>query len=280
MKAEPGSRCVEVVAVSQGARDLRPETIVVEEPLELRLDDAPLAVTMRTPGHDVELAAGFLVTEGIVSDFRVVNSIAHCDETRNVVEIRTEPGATGVRRPEARHFFASSSCGICGKATLEALRTFAKPLHADGVRVDAKLLEALPARLRAAQPLFRETGALHAAALFSADGTLLCAREDVGRHNAVDKVVGWAALERRLPLAGTILLASGRLGFEIAQKALVAGIPVLAAISGPSSLAVELARENGMTLVAFLRGEALNIYAGAERIQFSYDEHPPKGDPR
>ena len=266
MKPEPGSTSVEIVALRGDTTETRPETIVVEEPLELRLDGEPLAVTMRTPGNDVELAAGFLVTEGIVSDFRVVNSIAHCDETGNVVEIRTEPGAAGVRRPEARHFFASSSCGICGKAALEALRTYAPPLHADDVRVDAKLLAALPARLREAQPLFRETGALHAAALFSADGTRLCVREDVGRHNAVDKLIGWAALERRLPLARTILLASGRLGFEIAQKALVAGIPVLAAISGPSSLAVELARENGMTLVAFLRGDACNVYAGAERI--------------
>ncbi len=266
MKPEPGSTRIDVVAYRGTARETRPETVVVEEPLALRLDGEPLAVTMRTPGNDVELAAGFLVTEGIVSDFRVVNSIAHCDQTNNVVEIRTEPGASAVQRPEARHFFASSSCGICGKATLEALRTFSKPLHADDLRVDVKLLEALPARLREAQPLFRDTGALHAAGLFSADGTLLCAREDVGRHNAVDKVVGWAALERRLPLAGTILLASGRLGFEIAQKALVAGIPLLAAISAPSSLAVELARENGMTLVAFLRGDACNVYAGAARI--------------
>jgi FdhD protein len=266
VKDEPGSTRVEVTAVRGRARETRSEQLVVEEPLELRLDGAPLAVTMRTPGHDIELAAGFLVTEGIVSDFGVVNAIAHCDETHNVVEIHTEPGAAGVRRPADRHFFASSSCGICGKATLEALRTLAKPVHADPIRLDAALLESLPARLREAQPLFRETGALHAAALFSADGTLLCAREDVGRHNAVDKLVGWAALERRLPLAGTILLASGRLGFEIAQKALVAGIPVLAAISGPSSLAVELARENGMTLVAFLRGDAWNVYAGAERI--------------
>jgi FdhD protein len=266
VKDDPGSTQVEVVAVRGPTRETRPERLVVEEPLELRLDGAPLSVTMRTPGHDIELAAGFLVTEGIVSDFGAVNAIAHCDETHNVVEIRTEPGAAGVRRPADRHFFASSSCGICGKATLEALRTLAKPVHADPIRVDAALLESLPGRLREAQPLFRETGALHAAALFTADGTLVCAREDVGRHNAVDKLVGWAALERRLPLSGTILLASGRLGFEIAQKALVAGIPVLAAISGPSSLAVELARENGMTLIAFLRGDAWNVYAGAERI--------------
>ena len=279
MKTGPGSTRVEVTAFRGGSRETRPETVVVEEPLELRLDGEAIAVTMRTPGHDIELAAGFLVTEGIVADFRAVNAIAHCDETQNVVEIRTEPGASGVRRPEARHFFASSSCGICGKATLEAVRTIAKPLHADAVRVDRKLLEALPARLRAAQPLFGETGALHAAALFGADGALLCAREDVGRHNAVDKLVGWAALEWRLPLAHTILLASGRLGFEIAQKALVAGIPVLAAISGPSSLAVDLARENGMTLVAFLRGDAWNVYAGAERIS-GMIASPTRGDPR
>ncbi len=267
MTAEPGSTRVEVIALRGESRETRTETIVVEEPLELRLDGAPLAITMRTPGHDIELAAGFLVTEGIVADFGAVDAIAHCDETRNVVEIRTEPGAAGVRVPETRHFFASSSCGVCGKATLEALRVFAPGVHGDGLRVDAGLLAALPERLRAAQPLFRDTGALHAAALFDAQGTLLCAREDVGRHNAVDKVVGWAALERRLPLSGTILLASGRLSFEIAQKALVAGIPVLAAISGPSSLAVDLARENGMTLVAFLRGDALNIYSGAARIR-------------
>ncbi len=267
MRPDPGSTSIEVVAVRARAREARPATIVVEEPLELRLDGAPLAIAMRTPGDDVELAAGFLVTEGIVSDFGAVDSIAHCDATRNVVEIRTEPGAAGIRRPEPRHFFASSSCGICGKATLEALRTIAAPLHADGVRVDATLIRALPARLRENQPLFRATGALHAAALFDASGALLCAREDVGRHNAVDKVVGWAALERRLPLAGTIQLASGRLGFEIAQKALAAGIPVLVAISGPSSRAVDLARENGMTLVAFLRGDEFNIYSGAERIR-------------
>jgi FdhD protein len=243
--------------------------VVVEEPLEIRLDGAPLAVTMRTPGDDLELAAGFLVSEGIVADFGAVTSIAHCDESENVVEIRLEPGAEGVRLPEARHFFASSSCGVCGKATLEALRTRAPALHADPLRVDAALLAALPARLREAQRLFAETGALHAAGLFDARGELLCAREDVGRHNAVDKLIGWAALERRLPLSETLLLASGRLGFEIAQKALVAGIPLLAAISGPSSLAIELARENGMSLVAFLRGESLNVYAGAERIQLS-----------
>ncbi len=267
MKPERGSASVEIVALRGGAREARAERVVVEEPLELSLDGAPLAVTMRTPGDDLELAAGFVLTEGIVADFGAVASIAHCDANENSVEIRLEPGAPGVRLPDARHFLASSSCGVCGKATLEALRVRAPALHADPLRVDAALLTSLPARLREAQRLFGETGALHAAGLFDARGALLCAREDVGRHNAVDKVIGWAALEGRLPLAGTILLASGRLGFEIAQKAWVAGIPMLAAISGPSSLAVELARESGMTLAAFVRGEALNVYAGAERIR-------------
>lgn len=266
MSSESGSTKFEIVALRARARETRPESIVVEEPLELRLNGEALAITMRTPGDDIELASGFLVSEGIVTDFAVVSAIAHCDETRNVVEIRTEPGAEGVRVPDIRHFFASSSCGICGKATLEAVRRIAPALPADELRIGVDVLEALPSRMQRSQPLFRETGALHAAALFDAEGVLLCAREDVGRHNAVDKVIGWAALENRLPLSGTILLVSGRLGFEIAQKALVAGVPVLAAISGPTSLAVDLARENGMTLVAFLRGEALNVYAGPERI--------------
>jgi FdhD protein len=268
MASESGSVSVEAVVLRDGAKRASAETIVVEEPLEIRLDGAPLAVTMRTPGDDVELAAGFLVTEGVARDFGAVTSIAHCDAERNTVDARTEPGARGIVRPEPRAFVATSACGLCGKATLESLRTWAPPLRADPAQVDARTLYALPERLRAAQSLFRTTGALHAAGLFSLDGALLCAREDVGRHNAVDKVVGWAALEGKLPLARTVLLASGRIGFEIAQKALVAGIPIVAAISGPSSLAVELARENGMALCAFVRGESLTVYAGAERIKF------------
>ena len=268
MASDRGSVAVEVIALRGAEKTARREPIVVEEPLEIRLDGEPLAVTMRTPGHDLELAAGFLVTEGVARDFGAILSIAHCDANENVVEVRSEPGATGIVRPAARAFVASSACGLCGKATLESVRARAPALHRDVTRIEARVLSALPERLRAAQPLFRATGALHAAGLFAADGELLCAREDVGRHNAVDKVVGWAALEGRLPLAGTALFASGRIGFEIAQKALVAGIPILAAISGPSSLAVELARENGMALAAFVRGESLTVYAGAERIAF------------
>ena len=259
---------VSVDALRAGAREPEPDAVVVEEPLELRLDGAPLAITMRTPGHDVELAAGFLVTEGVVRDFGALASIAHCDSEGNTVDARTEPGAAGIVRPEPRAFVASSACGVCGKATLDELRKRAPALHGDPTRVPAATLLGLPERLRAAQPLFRATGALHAAALFAPDGALLCAREDVGRHNAVDKVVGWAALEGRLPLRGTVLVISGRAGFEIAQKALVAGIPILAAVSGSTSLAVELARENGLTLAAFVRGESLVLYAAPERITF------------
>jgi len=268
MPRPPDTVTVDAIALRAGARSERRETLVVEEPLEMRLDGAPLAITMRTPGNDLELAAGFVVTEGVVRDFGAVTQIAHCDSQGNTVDVRSEPGAAGVTRPEPRAFVASAACGLCGKATLESVRLRARPLHADGTRVEARLLLELPERLRAAQELFRSTGALHAAGLFDAGGALLCAREDVGRHNAVDKVVGWAALEGRLPLTGTVLVASGRAGFEIAQKALVAGIPILAAISGSSSLAVDLARENGMTLTAFVRGESLTVYAGAERIKF------------
>ena len=262
MASDPGKRSVEALALRDGALRTRSDALVVEEPLEIRLDDEPLAVTMRTPGHDVELAAGFLVTEGVARDFGAVTSIAHCDGEGNTVLVRSEPGSPGIVPPPPRAFTATSACGLCGKATLESLHARAPALHAD-----VAVLRALPERLRAAQPLFRDTGALHAAGLFSLQGELLCAREDIGRHNAVDKVVGWAALDGRLPLSGSILLVSGRIGFEIAQKALVAGIPITAAISGASSLAVDLARENGQALVAFLRGEALTVYAGSERIR-------------
>ena len=267
MASDPGKRSVEALALRDGALRTRSDALVVEEPLEIRLDDEPLAVTMRTPGHDVELAAGFLVTEGVARDFGAVTSIAHCDGEGNTVLVRSEPGSPGIVPPPPRAFTATSACGLCGKATLESLHARAPALHADPAQVDAAVLRALPERLRAAQPLFRDTGALHAAGLFSLQGELRCAREDIGRHNAVDKVVGWAALDGRLPLSGSILLVSGRIGFEIAQKALVAGIPITAAISGASSLAVDLARENGQALVAFLRGEALTVYAGSERIR-------------
>src|SRR5215475_1573155 len=207
MASNPGSAPVDALALRAGAREVLRDEVVVEEPLEIRLDGGPLAITMRTPGDDVELAAGFLVTEGIARDFAAILSIAHCADDPNAVEVRSEAGAAGIVRPAPRAFAATSACGVCGKATLDELRARAKPLHGDATRVRAEVLCALPARLRAAQPLFQATGALHAAGLFGSDGELLCAREDVGRHNAVDKVVGWAALEGRLPLSGTVLLA-------------------------------------------------------------------------
>ena len=262
----PGSEQIDVSRVRKQRLEDGVAHVVVEEPLEMRLDGASVAVTMRTPGHDVELVAGFMVSEGIVSDAGALVAIAHCDENQNVVDVRTAPGAR-LRIPAPRNFFASSSCGVCGKASIEEVRQLVPEVRGDSVRVAAAVLAQMPDLLREQQALFDETGALHAAGLFTRQGELLCVREDVGRHNAVDKVIGWAALSERLPLAGHVLLVSGRTGFEIAQKALMACIPVLAGISGPSSLAVELARESGMTLIAFLRGPEMTVCAGAERIE-------------
>ncbi|MBW2413752.1 MAG: formate dehydrogenase accessory sulfurtransferase FdhD [Deltaproteobacteria bacterium] len=266
----PGSREFDVLRVRDGdaarsapAAGVR-EHVVVEEPLEIRLDGEPLAVTMRTPGHDAELAVGFLVTEGIVPSPAAIATAAHCDENENVVEVRTAEGAA-VEPPEPRRFYSTSSCGVCGKATIDAVRVNAPHLGGDATRITPSLLSALPARLREVQELFDATGALHAAGLFDADGRLVCAREDVGRHNAVDKLVGWAAIHER-SLAGHVLVVSGRAGFEIVQKAAVARIPIVAAISGPSSLAIDLARECGLTLVAFLRGGTMNVCSAPERV--------------
>jgi FdhD protein len=264
-----GAEAVSHLHVGARRASERSAAVALEGPLEIRLDDEPVAVTMRTPGHDVELGLGFLVTEGVIETPDAIAAAALCDDNPNVLEVRTTPGAAGVHRPAARNFYTTSSCGVCGKASIDAVRVRAPGLHGDDVRVDARVLAALPERLRGAQTLFGETGSVHAAGLFDARGNLLCAREDVGRHNAVDKVIGWATLEERLPLRGHVLLVSGRAGFEIAQKALVAGIPIMGAISGPSSLAVELTREGGMTLVAFLRGREMNVYSGAERIALS-----------
>ena len=239
--------------------------IVIEEPLEMRLDGKSVAVTMRTPDHDVELVAGFMISEGIVSDSEGLVAIAHCDQNRNVIDVSTAADAR-VRPPSPRNFFASSSCGVCGKASIDEVRQLVPDVTADAVQVSHRAMSGLPDLMRKQQNLFDETGSLHAAGLFSRDGKLLCLREDVGRHNAVDKVIGWAALSGRLPLEGHVMLVSGRIGFEIAQKALMARIPVLAGISGPSSLAVDLASESGMTLIAFLRGPDMTVCSGLERI--------------
>ena len=263
--AVAGSREIETRRVRAGRGETAIERVVVEEPLETRLDGQPLCVTMRTPGNDLELVAGFLLAEGIVPDAAAIAAMAHCDDDQNVIEVRSDPAA-GVRPPAPRGFLATSSCGVCGKASIAELHQRVPDLAADGTRVPRALLAEMPERLRGAQRLFSATGALHGAGLFDADGELLCVREDVGRHNAVDKVIGWAALSGRLPLAGHVLLVSGRSGFEIVQKALMAQIPILASISGSSSLAVELASDSAMTLIAFLRPPDMSICAAPERV--------------
>ena len=233
-----------------------------------------VAVTMRTPGHDVELAHGFLLTEGVITAPHDVVAARWCDsvddEGRNTYNVLDVALAPGVAPPEAgveRNFYTTSSCGVCGKASLDAVRLRSRFSPADDpVRLDAATLYGLPDALREAQRIFESTGGLHAAGLFTADGTALVVREDVGRHNAVDKVMGWALLNARVPAAGCVLMVSGRASFELVQKAVMAGVPVLAAVSAPSSLAVALAEEAGTTLVGFLRGTTMNIYAGAQRI--------------
>jgi FdhD protein len=247
------------------------DELSIEEPLEIRLDGRPLSVTMRTPGADFDLAAGFLVTEGIIETTAQIAAMSMCPHAAdasgqyNVVEVTlSEPSARPV---DARNFFMTSSCGVCGKASIDSVRTRSRyDVGDDRLSVGADTLASLPDRLREAQAVFSRTGGLHAAALFTATGELVCVREDVGRHNAFDKVIGWAATERRLPLRGHIMLASGRASFELTQKALMAGIPLLAAVSAPSSLAVALAEECGMTLVGFLRGDRMNVYTGHQRV--------------
>ncbi len=247
------------------------DRLAVEEPLEIRIGDDPVSVTMRTPGgaDDYELVAGFLLTEGLISKRADLKDLGYCldpkhPELRNIVRATLAPGLEVPVERARRRAFQSSSCGLCGKGSLDAVLTTSPPLE-DGVRISRAVLSSLPERLRAAQPTFAATGGLHAAGLFSSAGELLCAREDIGRHNAVDKVIGRRFLDGK-PLSGTILLVSGRTSFEIVQKALVARIPVLAAVSAASSLAASLARESGMTLVGFLRGAEGNVYAGAERV--------------
>lgn len=266
-----------VIRIRDGAISTRPDTLVAEEPLEIRLNGKPLAITMRTPGDDFALAAGFLVSEGVLGTADELQNIVYCagatvdgSNTYNIVDVRTAPGVVIPDITLERNVYTTSSCGLCGKASLDAVRTTARWAIDDGdaspVRLEPELLVRLPDRLRAAQQVFDRTGGLHAAALFTEDGELLDVREDVGRHNAVDKLVGRALQNGTLPLSRTVLLVSGRASFELAQKAVMAGIPVLAAVSAPSSLAVDLAAETGLTLVGFLRGSSMNVYAGEHRI--------------
>ena len=263
-----------------GARRSRPDSIVVEEPLEIRVGGTPLAVTMRTPGHDMDLAAGFLLTEGVITKADDLHTMRFCGGAQeidleagtkgnsyNVLDIDLAPHVAPPQPSVERAFYTTSSCGICGKASIDAIRTRTSyPVDSDPVALSPEVLAKLPERLRAAQQVFERTGGLHAAGIFDAGGELVVLREDVGRHNAVDKVIGWPVRENRIPLSGNILLVSGRASFELTQKALMAGIPALAAVSAPSSLAVELADEAGITLVGFLRGETMNVYAGGHRI--------------
>ncbi len=247
-----------------GAAAYRADLLAIEEPLEIQVDGEPLIVTMRTPGHDIDLAAGFLFTEGLLAGLGDVREIRMCDE--NTAAVTLGPGGA-LLRTASRNFMATSACGVCGKDSIEAIRVrSAFDVAADQVQVYPAVLAGLPDQLREAQRVFRSTGGLHAAGLFTADGTLLALREDVGRHNAVDKLAGWALRSGLLPLAGHILLVSGRASFELAQKAVMMGLPVLAAVSAPSSLAASLAADAGMTLIGFLRGTTMNVYTGEQRV--------------
>jgi FdhD protein len=258
-----------------GARALeRPDRLVTEEPMEIRVrgpqgDAQPLAVTMRTPGDDFELAVGFCISERVITDPAEVAGVAYCldgapvEQHYNVVTVDVR------RRVDlsvpARHFVANASCGLCGKAALEHVEVICSPVG-EGPQIAQSVLVDLPARLRAAQDVFETTGGLHAAACFDAAGALSVLREDIGRHNALDKVIGWAALQRRLPLDDQVLLVSGRVSFEIVQKAAVAGIPIVCAVSAPSSLAVEAADRLDQTIVGFLRDGHFNLYTRRERV--------------
>ncbi len=270
----PAPRSIELTQVTEWAdgrlRRVK-DSVAGEEPLEIRIGDAPLAVTMRTPGHDLELAAGFLFTEGLIQSREQLASLeAITDGSRasrgNVVVAQLANGVALDSEQTRRNFFANSSCGVCGKASIDSVRSrLLRPPNA-AFRVAAETLCQMPEKLGSSQDIFGRTGGLHAAGLFTQAGELIVSREDIGRHNAVDKVVGWALQENRLPLSDVVLLVSGRCGFEIAQKAIVAGVPVVGSVSAPSSLAAQLARELNLTLVGFLRGRRFVIYSGEERL--------------
>jgi FdhD protein len=251
------------------------DTLAAEEPLEIRLDGEPLTITMRTPGDDFDLVTGFLLAEGVIAAASDLRDLRYCtagDDNYNVVDVRL---AAGVEAPDlTRNFLTTSACGVCGKSSIEDLAKRARwDVADDPVRLEPTMLAALPDTLRQAQKVFSRTGGLHAAGLFDASGELQCLREDVGRHNAVDKVVGHCVREGLLPLRGHVLLVSGRASFELTQKAWMAGIPVLAAVSAPSSLAVSLAAEAGLTLIGFLRSPSMNVYTRPDRVS----NHLPDG---
>ena len=281
-RARRGSKAkVRARVVEDGSARVRSEALATEEPMELRLVSGgakqTVAVTMRTPGADFELAAGFLHGEGLVSSQDDIEKISYCvdaevdaEQRYNIVNVELR-GDDHDLRPLERHFYTTSACGVCGKESLEQLELRGCPVIPPGPEIAAETIYSLPEKLREAQGLFEATGGLHAAALFEAEGDLLALREDVGRHNATDKLVGWALLEGRLPLSDHIVMVSGRSSFEIMQKCLAAGVPIVCAISAPSSLAVDVARRFDMTLVGFLRGNRFNVYSGSERISLGLD---------
>jgi FdhD protein len=271
---EPARR-QSIDAVRDGIRTRRDDLVVVEEPLEIRLarlgepgPGRPISITMRTPGNDVELALGFLHGEGLIRSNRDIASVRECGADRNVVRIELAADVPLDLARLERNFYTSSSCGVCGKASLEAVTAMmsAKAIEGAG-NVSTALLRSLADGSHSAQPVFRDTGGLHAACLFDERGTLLAAHEDVGRHNALDKLVGSRLLADALPLSGSVLLLSGRASFELLQKAAMAGVPVVASVGAPSSLAIDLAQRTGILLVGFLRGESFNVYAHGERLQ-------------
>ena len=260
----------ELVRYDAGVREVKPDDVAVEEPLEIRVEGQSLAVVMRTPGHDRELAAGFVLSEGIIKSAKDVFDITTCvvpgaAGKGNAVDVGlSHPGSFDPSKL-TRHVFTSASCGVCSKASIDAVLRRKKPLS-DSVRVPADVILSLPRKLSRRQEAFHRSGGLHACALFDLEGNLLAVREDVGRHNALDKLVGWALLEKNLPLHEHVVLLSGRASFEMMQKAYSASLPIVVAISAPSSLAVDFARESGQTLAGFVRGQAMNIYASPERI--------------
>jgi FdhD protein len=277
MRDLKGVRSAVVEKVRTTRRTTDQDLLVVEEPLEIRLgidrngkrSEKAVSITMRTPGHDYELAVGFLFNEGIIRSLEDLEQApgTNAAENCNVVTVRLRKGLKMDMRRLLRHFYATSSCGVCGKASLQALEVQGCPvLRKSEPHIHAHTVHVLPEKLRAAQSVFDRTGALHAAGLFDAAGNLICVREDVGRHNAVDKLIGNQLMAGRTPLGDHLLMVSGRTSFEIIQKALMAGIAVVAAVSAPSSLAVDLADRFGMTLLGFVRGDNFNIYAGAQRI--------------
>lgn len=279
VKARRGSKTKTRVRVFEDGRmRVRPDVLATEEPMEIRLVTGDrrqtVAVTMRTPGADFELAAGFLYGEGIVSSADDILKISYCvdsdvdvDQQYNIVNVELRAGREYDLRSLERHFYTSSACGVCGKESLDQLEIKGCPVIPPGPQIPAEIITSLPEKLRESQGLFDATGGLHAAALFDVEGNLITLREDVGRHNATDKLIGWSLMQNRLPLSENLVMVSGRSSFEILQKCLTAGVPIICAISAPSSLAVDVARRFGMTLVGFLRDNRFNVYASAERIQ-------------